>query len=165
MASLDNLMDKVMILTYFLCWISILATNDFTNHTPLFYRYHQPNAFCDTEYYRSLNQKKSSALIEVILNGHHVQYLNRIKNLHYRCLTRFPCTCAQRNTKNSVFLRWMDFKRSSERVNTKELRYNCTCFCQIWNRFAVRNRDNLNFLISEFFKDIKCWNSIDIYIK
>ena len=58
MVSLDNLMDKVMVLTYFFCLISILARTEFKSRTPLFYRYSQRNASCDTEYYRNLEQKK-----------------------------------------------------------------------------------------------------------
>lgn len=166
MVSLDNLMDKVMILTYFLCWISILARTEFASRTPLFCRYRQRNASCDTEYYRSLDQKKTPDLIEVIFNRYNVQYLNKRKKSSLQLLHVVPTHMRTEKHKKSLFVRWMHFKRSSEGVSIKKTKYKCTCFCQICKRFAFRNRDNLSFLISEFFfEEIKRWNSIDVYIK
>jgi len=62
-----------------------------------------------------------------------------------------PAHMCTETQKKSIFVPWVDFKLSSEGVNTKEMQYKCTCVCQICKIFAVRNRDNLIFLISEFF--------------
>ena len=73
-------MDKVMILTNFFCWITILATTEFRSRTPLFYSTVNVTHPVIQNIIGAMI-RKNFGLIEVIVNRHHVQFRGADKSL------------------------------------------------------------------------------------